>query len=161
MFIFFVCVLLMSKQCNLKIGSINIGGNAKVRCLCPDVVEIINSHDIFVILESWLGADDSCPHMDGFLNFRSERKKKRKARRNSGGGGGGGGASLYICKNIAKGVTKIENSSTEAIWMKLDKLTSANTKISFYVLSTLHPVIPCNALSQMMGMIDTINCQMK
>ena len=106
----------MSKQCNLKIGSLNIGGNAKVKCLCPDVVEIVNSHDIFVILESWLGADDSCPHMDGFLNFRSERKKKCKARRNSGG------IIVYIRKNIAKGVTKIENSSTEAIWMKLDKL---------------------------------------
>ena len=54
--------------------------------------------------------------MDGFLNFRSERKKKCKARRNSGG------IIVYIRKNIAKGVTKIENSSTEAIWMKLDKL---------------------------------------
>ena len=106
----------MSKQCNLKIGSLNIGGNAKVKCTCPDVVEIVNSHDIFVILESWLGSDDICPYIDGFLNFRSERKKKRKARRHSGG------IIVYIRKSIAKGVQKIESSSTEAIWIKLDKL---------------------------------------
>ena len=29
---------------------------------------------------------------------------------------------VYVRKNVAKGVTKIANSSTETIWMKLDKL---------------------------------------
>ena len=33
-----------------------------------------------------------------------------------------GGIIVYIFKNTAKVLTKIENSSTEAIWMKLDKL---------------------------------------
>ena len=105
----------MSKQYSLKIGCLNIGGNAKLKCLCPEITQIVNDHDIFVILESWLGPDDSCPNINGYTNFRSERKKEWKARRNSGG------IIIYIRKNIAKGVTKIENSSTESIWMKLSK----------------------------------------
>ena len=82
---------------------------------CPEIIQIVNDHDLFVILESWLGPDDSCPNINGYTNFRSERKKKWKARRNAGG------IIIYIRKSIAKGVTKIENSSEESIWMKLNK----------------------------------------
>ena len=105
----------MSKLCSLKIGCLNIGGNAKVKCLSPDIIQIVNSHDIFLILESWLGPDDRCPHINGFTNFRSERKKKCKARRNLGG------IIVYVRKEIARGVIKLDTSSTEAIWMKLEK----------------------------------------
>ena len=86
----------MSKLCSLKIGCLNIGGNAKVKCLSPDIVQIRNSHDNLVILESWLVPDDRCPHINGFTNFRSERKKKCKARRNSGG------IIVYVPKELQK-----------------------------------------------------------
>ena len=116
----------MSKQYSLKIGCLNIGGNAKLKCLCPETIQIVNDHDIFVILESWLGPDDRYPNITGHINFRSERKTKWEARRNSGGC-----IIIYNRKSIAKGVTKIENSSTKSIWMKLNKSLLGLFKYSY------------------------------
>ena len=70
----------MYRKCNLKIGCINIGGNAKMKCTNPDIIDIIKRHDIFIVIETWLGSQDACPQIKGYMNFRSERKKivKRK-----------------------------------------------------------------------------------
>ena len=103
------------RKCNLKVGCLNIGGNAKVRCTTSDIIDIINDRDIFIIIESWLGPLDSCPMITGFSNFRSERKKKCKARRNSGG------IIVYCRQNIAKCVQRIWNTSRDVMWLKLEK----------------------------------------
>ena len=61
---------------------------------------------------------------------------KRYARRNPGG------IIVYIRKNIAKWVTKIENLSTEAIWIKLDKLYFGLYK-DLYLCAQY--ITPCNS----------------
>jgi len=106
----------MYSKYNLKIGSLNIGGNAKVKCQSADIADIIKQHDIFAILESWLDTNDSCPTIDGYVNFRSDRKKKRKAKRNSGG------IIIYCRSNIVKGLSKIASSSNDILWLKFDSL---------------------------------------
>ena len=105
----------MHKKCNLKIGCLNIGGNARVKCFSDDITEIIKSHDIFIIVESWLGKNDNCPKINGFMNYRNERKRKCKARRDSGG------MLIYYRQDIGKGVQKVESTLKDAIWLKLDK----------------------------------------
>ena len=40
---------------------LNIGGNAKMKCVSPDLVGIITKHDIFIVLETWLEGQDQCP----------------------------------------------------------------------------------------------------
>ena len=58
--------------------------------------------------------DDAFPLINGFANFRSERKKKCKAKRNSWG------LIIYCRQELVKGVTKIKSSSLDMIWLKLD-----------------------------------------
>ena len=60
---------------NLKIGSWNIGGDAKVKCEHEDVTRVIKSHDIFAILESWLDHEDLCPLLK--IVLISEARVKR------------------------------------------------------------------------------------
>ena len=105
----------MFDKYNLKIGSWNIGGNAKVKCEHDDVTWIIKSHDIFAILESWLDHEESCPRIENYINFRSERKKKSKAKRNSGG------MIIYCPKTLSKGIRKIKSSSQDILWLQLDR----------------------------------------
>ena len=76
----------MLQKFALKIGSLNIEGGLKSKWKTPDIQELIKRHDIFCFIESWLGPDDSCPSMDDYMPYRSERKDKhKKARRHSGG----------------------------------------------------------------------------
>ena len=105
----------MFQKYNLKVGSLNIGGNAKLKCTDNDVINVIQRHDIFAILESWLDPDDACPTIPGYANFRTERKKKCKARRNSGG------IIIYCRKEIIKGITKFKSASQDILWLKLDR----------------------------------------
>ena len=77
--------LVMFDKYNLKLGCLNIAGNANVKCRNDDIIRMISRYDIFAVLESWLDPEDACPVINGFANFRSERKKKCKAKRNSGG----------------------------------------------------------------------------
>ena len=77
---------------------------------------LIKRHDIFCFVESWLGPNDSCPSINDYIAFRSERKTKHKnARRHSGG------ILLYCKKNICRGITKLENNHPDIQWIKLDK----------------------------------------
>ena len=69
----------------LQLGSLNIQGNAKIKCESPDIIDLIANHHIFVICESWLDKSDSCPAIPSYSNFRSERERHPKAKRNSGG----------------------------------------------------------------------------
>lgn len=104
----------MFRKCNLKIGCLNICGNARAKCTTSDIINIVNDHDIFIITESWLDQSDSCPIIPGFSNFRSERKRKCKARRNSGG------IIVYFRQNLGRGIKKISNPSTDILWIKLE-----------------------------------------
>ena len=61
---------------DLKLGSLNIEGNANYKCQTEDLQKIIKNHDIFVILETWLDSSDNCPTVAGYSTFRSERKRK-------------------------------------------------------------------------------------
>ena len=105
----------MFAKYNLRIGCLNIGGNAKMKCTHNDIVKLIGNHDIFTILESWLDPDDACPSVPGYINFRSERKRNCKAKRSSGG------IIIYCRKSIIKGVTKLKNTSQDMVWLKLDR----------------------------------------
>ena len=57
-------------KCNLKIVCLNIAGNAKMKCVSPDLVGIISKHDIFIVLETWLEEQDHCPKIDGFMKLK-------------------------------------------------------------------------------------------
>ena len=103
------------KKTSLKFGCLNIEGNAKTKCTTADVKDKVNNHDIFVIVESWLDPADFIPEIKGYVHFRSDRKKKRRAKRCSVG-------IIINCKNhIAKGVTKLNSVSNDALWLKLCK----------------------------------------
>ena len=91
----------MRNRVFLKLGSLNIQGNARVKCETEEIKKLITKHHIYVIEESWLNKNDSCPLVSGYTPFRSERKKHPKAKRNSGG------VIVFIKHVIAKGVTKI------------------------------------------------------
>ena len=84
----------------MKIGCLNIGGNAKLKCQTPDIIDIISKHDLFAVMESWLDRDDSCPVVNGYTNFCSDRKKKRKSKR------GSGGILIYCRSKLVNGVSK-------------------------------------------------------
>ena len=105
--------LVMFDKYNLKLGCLNIAGNANVKCRNDDIIRMISRYDIFAVLESWLDPENACPLINGFANFRSERKKKCKAKRNSGG------LIIYCRQELVKGVTKIKSSSLDMIWLKL------------------------------------------
>ena len=102
----------------LKIGSLNIHGQGKVKLECDDIREKIKNHHIFAIQESWLGASEKCPDVKGYSLFRSERKKHIRARRHCGG------SVIYIQRSILSGVLKLSNRSNkhgDVIWIKLLK----------------------------------------
>ena len=108
----------MPRNTCLKLGSLNIQGNAKVKCETSDLQNLIRKHHIFAIQESWMEKGDACPHIPSYTPFRTERKKHPRANRNSGG------IILYIKNTIRKGVTKVSaraNSGGDAIWVKLEK----------------------------------------
>ena len=73
----------MLQKVGLKIGSLNIQGSINQKITSPDILDLINSHEIFCFLETWLGPNESCPSIDGYISFRSERKNKHKKARRS------------------------------------------------------------------------------
>lgn len=106
----------MLQKFALKIGSLNIAGGLKRKWTSPDIQNLITRHDIFCFIESWLSPDDSCPSIDDYMTFRSERKNKHKnARRHSGG------LLIYCKKSIFGGITKLNNNHSDIQWLKLDK----------------------------------------
>ena len=108
----------MSRIVNLKIGCLNIGGNAKMKCESDDIIKLIKDHHIFMIQESWLSPDDVCPGVSSYSVFRTERKKHTRAKRHSGG------IIVYFSNIVAGGLTKCKartNRNSDAIWLKLDK----------------------------------------
>ena len=66
-------------------------------------------------MQSWLDRDDSCPVVNGYTNFRSDRKKKRKSKR------GSGGILIYCRSKLVNGVSKISSFSDDILWLKLDR----------------------------------------
>ena len=74
----------MIERSALKLGCLNIGGNAKFKCMTDDIQKIIKQHDVLTIVESWLDPKNRIPSVDGYINFRSDRKKQSRAKRASG-----------------------------------------------------------------------------
>ena len=75
----------MFEKYNLTIGCLNIGGSVKIKCAHNDIMKLIKNHyifNIFAILESWSEPEESCPTIDGYADFRSERKRKCRAKLN-------------------------------------------------------------------------------
>ena len=64
----------MIERSALKLGCLNIGGNAKLKCMTDDIQKIIKQHDVIAIVESWLDPKERIPRVDGYINFRSDRK---------------------------------------------------------------------------------------
>ena len=123
----------MYRKCSLKIGCLNIGGNAKMKCTTPDIIDIIKRHDIFIVIETWLGSQDACPQIKGYMNFCSERKKKCKAKRNSGG------LIIYYRQELGKGVCKLASDTTDIIWVKLDRLFFGTNKDIYICAAYISP----------------------
>ena len=71
----------MIERSALKLGCLYIGGNAKLKCMTDDIQKIIKQHDVFAIVESWLDPKDKIPRVDGYVNFRNDRKKQSRAKK--------------------------------------------------------------------------------
>ena len=71
-----------------------------MKCISDDITEIIKSHDIFIIVESWFGKNDNYPKIHGFANYMTERKTKCKLRRDSGG------VLIYYDRTLGRGFKK-------------------------------------------------------
>ena len=83
----------MLRKCALNIGCLNINGGLLSKFSSPDILNLIQRHDIFCFVESWLPPNGVCPNVHGYTSFRSDRKNKhKKATRHSGG-------LLMYCKN--------------------------------------------------------------
>ena len=125
----------MYSKYNLKIGCLNIGGNAKVKCQTKDIETLIRGHGIFIILQSWLDIDDACQKIHGYMPFRTGCKKKSGTKRNSGG------VLVYGKNTIAKGLMKLKSSSNDIMWIKLDKFHLAWKIICIWLQHTSFPTI--------------------
>ena len=90
----------MAKKSALKIGCLNIGGNAKTKCETGELQQKNKNHDIFVILESWLDKSENVPTIKGYSYLWSDRKKRPKAKRASSG------IIVYYINVIAACITK-------------------------------------------------------
>ena len=55
-------------------------GNAKMKCTAPDIIDIIKRHNIFVVIETWLGSQHACPQPKVVWNsvMRERKTVKRK-----------------------------------------------------------------------------------
>ena len=134
----------------LKIGSLNIQGGLTQKFRSTDIQNLINTHDIFCFLESWLGPNDSCPSINDYTSFRSERKTKHKnARRNSGG------ILIYCKKSIRGGVIKLKNSHSDIQWLKLDKSFFGLNNDIYLCICYIKPEASGNAAD--VDMFDILN----
>ena len=106
----------MIERSALKLGCLNIGGNAKLKCMTEDIQKIIKQHDVFAIVESWLDPKDRISRVDGYINFRSDRKKKSRAKMASGG------LIVYCKSTLAGGITKCASKQNDVMWIKLDQI---------------------------------------
>ena len=84
-------------------------------------------------MESWLDRDDSCPVVNGYTNFRSDRKKKRKSKR------GSGGILSYCRSKLVNGVSKISSFSDDILWLKLDRYFFGLTNDVYMCVAYLAP----------------------
>ena len=104
----------------LKIGCLNIGGNAKNKCETDELQQKIKNHDIFVILESWLDKSENVATIKGYsycsdIHIRSDRKKRPKAKRASGS------IIVYYTNVIAAGIKKIPSKLNDTFWLVLGR----------------------------------------
>jgi hypothetical protein len=82
---------------------------------CTDFVNILSSHDICFLYESWTNPKSSVS-LNGFVTHHFYRKfQNRNARRSSGG------LILYFKEHLKEGIEIIQNHHDTIIWLKLDK----------------------------------------
>ena len=68
----------MAEKSALKIGCLNIGALAKNKSEAEEILQKIQNHDMFVILESWLDKYVNLATIKGYLHFRSGHKSDKK-----------------------------------------------------------------------------------
>ena len=100
-------------QKQLNIVSFNVE-NLEPKLDDPNFIDLINSHDITVLCETWR-KDDSKINIQGFWDFSQIRPKIKKSGRYSGG------ISIFVKNDIREGVKIINSSSEGFIWIKLLK----------------------------------------
>ena len=122
----------MIERSALKLGCLNIGGNAKLKCTTDDIQKIIKQHDVIAIVESWLDPKERIPRVDGYINFRSDRKKQSRAKRASGG------LNVYCKSTLAGGITKCASKQNDVMWIKLDQIYFGLEK-DLYICMTYIP----------------------
>ena len=76
---------------------------------------IIKQHDLFAIVESWLDPKDRIPRVDGYINFRSDRKKQSRAKK------GIWWVNCVLQKYISRGHNKV---CKQTKWRDVDKTRS-------------------------------------
>ena len=106
----------MLRKCSLKVGCLNINGGLLAKCRSPDILNLVQQHDIFCFVESWLSPNDACPKIHGYNSFRSDRMSKHKNARSHSGG-----ILIYFKNNISGGLAKLDNKHSDMLWFKLDK----------------------------------------
>ena len=103
----------MIERSALKLSWLNIGGNAKLKCMTDDIQKIIKEHDVFVIVESWLDSKDRISRADGYINFRSDREKQSRA---------SGGIIVYCKSTLAGAITMCASKQNDVMWIKFDQI---------------------------------------
>ena len=85
-----------------------------------DFISIINSNEITLFVETWLGNKEcellSQHHRDKFTIFYMCRRKSQQAKRNSGG------LMVFVKNSVSKYITIAQQSNEDIIWLKLSTL---------------------------------------
>ena len=66
----------MFAKYKLKIGCLNKGDKTKIKCTHNDRVKLIENHEIFTFLETWLEPDGGCPSVPGYINVKIAKPRE-------------------------------------------------------------------------------------
>jgi len=104
----------MGKKSALILSTWNIQGGCAKKFCDVDFCSFFSNSDLICIQETWA---DNFVDFDfpGFSLFSSCRSRKKKAKRNSGG------VATFFRSSFKKGIHKLDSSSPDTIWCKLDK----------------------------------------
>lgn len=108
--------MLYMTEKNLKLAVWNIEGLNNDKINDPHFQHIVAQFDIIGFVETWTNDIDQKLLIPGFqLLCESNRTKHKNARRNSGG------IILYVKNAITKGITRIQKSHSDILWIILNQ----------------------------------------
>ena len=94
----------------------NLEGAYKIRW--TDVTEFLQKFDLVVLIESWLGKNDVVPELNELVyKYKIDATKIKGIKK----GRKSGGILLYCKPYLSNRVIKLEMSTNNVLWIKLDK----------------------------------------